>query len=98
LQAIDALVIGKVIASGNAKFEKDDVVIGVFTWAEYSVVKEQNIIKKLDSSEFPLTYHLGVLGNYLLYLAPNYSSFRGNCFLRFICFQILFLVSDKNRI
>ncbi|GAU49428.1 hypothetical protein TSUD_181750 [Trifolium subterraneum] len=37
-QAIDALVIGKVIASGNAKFEKDDVVIGVFTWAEYSVV------------------------------------------------------------
>ncbi|WJX72327.1 hypothetical protein P8452_56216 [Trifolium repens] len=61
-QAIDALVIGKVIASGNAKFEKDDVVIGVFTWAEYSVVKEQNIIKKLESSEFPLTYHLGVLG------------------------------------
>ena len=63
-QAIDALVIGNVVASGNAKFEKDDLVLGVFTWAEYSLVKEGSIIKKLEPSEFPLTYHLGVLGNY----------------------------------
>ncbi|XP_027329614.1 2-alkenal reductase (NADP(+)-dependent)-like [Abrus precatorius] len=61
-EAIDALVIGKVVASGNAKFEKDDLVMGVFTWAEYCVVKEESIIKKIDSSEFPLSYHLGVLG------------------------------------
>lgn len=61
-QAIDALVIGRVVTSGNAKFEKDDLVMGVFTWAEYSVVKEQSIIKKLESFEFPLTYHLGILG------------------------------------
>ncbi|XP_058723088.1 2-alkenal reductase (NADP(+)-dependent)-like [Vicia villosa] len=61
-EAIDALIIGKVVTCGNAKFEKDDLVLGVFTWAEYSVVKEQSIIKKLESSEFPLTYHLGVLG------------------------------------
>ncbi|KAK7327692.1 hypothetical protein VNO77_21780 [Canavalia gladiata] len=61
-EAIDALVIGKVVASGNAKFEKDDLVMGVFSWAEYSLVKEGSIIKKLESSEFPLSYHLGVLG------------------------------------
>ncbi|KAG5020160.1 hypothetical protein AAZX31_06G209000 [Glycine max] len=61
-EAIDGAVIGKVVASGNAKFQKDDLVMGVFTWAEYSLVKEGNIIKKLESSEFPLSYHLGVLG------------------------------------
>lgn len=54
------------MTSGNAKFEKDDLVMGVFTWAEYSVVKEQSIIKKLESFEFPLTYHLGILGNCLV--------------------------------
>jgi len=66
LQAIDGAVIGKVVASGNAKFQKDDLVLGVFTWAHYSLVKEGNILKKLESSEFPLPYYLGVLGNYHL--------------------------------
>ncbi|KAK7327748.1 hypothetical protein VNO77_21838 [Canavalia gladiata] len=61
-EAVDALAIGKVVASGNAMFEKDDLVMGVFTWAEYSLVKEGSIIKKLESSEFPLSYYLGVLG------------------------------------
>ncbi|XP_061348047.1 2-alkenal reductase (NADP(+)-dependent)-like [Gastrolobium bilobum] len=61
-KAIDAIVIGKVVASGNAKFEKDDLVKGVFNWAEYSLVKEDSILNKLESSEFPLTYQLGVLG------------------------------------
>ncbi|XP_073224188.1 2-alkenal reductase (NADP(+)-dependent)-like isoform X2 [Cicer arietinum] len=31
-QAIDAIAIGKVVASGNVKFVKDDLVMGVFTW------------------------------------------------------------------
>ncbi|KAL2349271.1 hypothetical protein Fmac_003271 [Flemingia macrophylla] len=61
-QAINGPAIGKVVASGHAKFHKDDVVWGIFNWAEYSLVKERNIIKKIESFEFPLSYHLGVLG------------------------------------
>ncbi|BAT79758.1 hypothetical protein LR48_Vigan04g037400 [Vigna angularis] len=61
-EAIDGAVIGKVVASGNAKFQKDDLVLGVFTWAQYSLVKEGSILRKLESSEFPLSYYLGVLG------------------------------------
>ncbi|KAL4286906.1 hypothetical protein AHAS_Ahas19G0133000 [Arachis hypogaea] len=60
-KAIDGPVIGKVVASGNNKFVKDDLVLGVFTWAEYCFVKERTIMRKLEPSEFPLTYHLGVL-------------------------------------
>ncbi|XP_054820170.1 2-alkenal reductase (NADP(+)-dependent)-like [Prosopis cineraria] len=61
-QAIDGIAIGKVVVSGNPKYQKDDVVVGVFTWAEYSLVKEASIINKLNNSEFPLTYHIGALG------------------------------------
>ncbi|QHO34304.1 hypothetical protein HN51_027863 [Arachis hypogaea] len=60
--AIDGPGIGKVVASGNNKFVKGDLVLGVFTWAEYCLVKERTIMRKLEPSEFPLTYHLGVLG------------------------------------
>ncbi|QHN77234.1 uncharacterized protein DS421_19g650880 [Arachis hypogaea] len=45
---IDGPCIGHVVASGNAKFKKGDFVVGVFTWAEYSVVKKGSIMKKLD--------------------------------------------------
>ncbi|XP_052110685.1 uncharacterized protein LOC107465161 isoform X3 [Arachis duranensis] len=60
-RAIDGPGIGKVVASGNNKFVKGDLVLGVFTWAEYCLVKERTIMRKLEPSEFPLTYHLGVL-------------------------------------
>ncbi|KAI4335736.1 hypothetical protein L6164_014350 [Bauhinia variegata] len=61
-EVVDGIAVGKVVASRNPKFEKDDLVVGVFTWAEYSLVKEVNIINKLETSEFPLSYHIGVLG------------------------------------
>ncbi|KAK7327747.1 hypothetical protein VNO77_21837 [Canavalia gladiata] len=61
-EVFDAPGIGKVVASGNAKFQKGDLVMGNLTWAEYSLVKEGNIVNKIESSEFPLSYHIGVLG------------------------------------
>lgn len=62
MKAIDGPGIGKVVACGSGKYDKDDVVVGVFTWADYALVKEASILSKLDRSEFPLSYHLGVLG------------------------------------
>ncbi|KAJ1412294.1 Polyketide synthase, enoylreductase domain [Sesbania bispinosa] len=70
-EAIDGPVVGKVVASANAKFQKDDVVMGMFTWAEYNLVKEGSIINRITSSEFPLTYYLGVLG------FPGFSAYAG---------------------
>lgn len=51
------------VASGNPNFEKDDLVVGFITWGEYSVLKEGTILNKLDTVGFPLTYHVGILGN-----------------------------------
>ncbi|CAJ1975461.1 unnamed protein product [Sphenostylis stenocarpa] len=59
--AIDGVVVGKVVASGNAKFKKDDLVLGVFTCAEYSLIKEESILRKLESVTIPI-YGTEVLG------------------------------------
>lgn len=53
---------GKVLASGNPEFEKGDLVVGLVTWGEYSVLKGEHMLRKLDPLGFPLSYHVGILG------------------------------------
>ncbi|KAG9459649.1 hypothetical protein H6P81_004157 [Aristolochia fimbriata] len=59
---IDAYGVGRVVASANPGFEKDDVVVGLLHWSEYSVVGGESMLSKVDSKEFPLSYHASVLG------------------------------------
>ena len=54
------------MVSGNQEFEEGDLVVGVISWGEYSVVKGGNMLRKLDPMGFPLSYHVGILGNQLL--------------------------------
>ncbi|KAM7509393.1 hypothetical protein LguiA_019846 [Lonicera macranthoides] len=60
-EVIDAFGVGRVVASGHPDFEKGDLVAGITSWGEYSIVKEGGILNKLDSMGFPLSYHVGVL-------------------------------------
>ncbi|KAJ0495930.1 putative oxidoreductase [Helianthus annuus] len=60
-EVIDAYGVGKVVASGNPKFEKDDYVVGLISWGEYSI-SHGFILNKLDLMGFPLSYHVGLLG------------------------------------
>ncbi|XP_010047834.2 2-alkenal reductase (NADP(+)-dependent) isoform X1 [Eucalyptus grandis] len=61
-EEIEAYGVAKVVASDNVDFEKGDVVMGVVTWAEYSKIRRNGMIRKLDPLGFPLSYHLGILG------------------------------------
>ncbi|KAK0593241.1 hypothetical protein LWI29_033374 [Acer saccharum] len=38
-EGIDAYGVGKVVVSGNPEFEKDDLVVGLISWGDYTVVK-----------------------------------------------------------
>ncbi|CAK9182158.1 unnamed protein product [Ilex paraguariensis] len=60
--AIDTYGVGRVLTSGNPNFEKDDLVVGLISWGEYSILKEGVILNKLDPMGFPLSHHVGVLG------------------------------------
>ncbi|KAF4391962.1 hypothetical protein F8388_004291 [Cannabis sativa] len=58
---IDAYGVAKVVASGNPEFEKDDLVVGMINWGEYSVLKgETYMLRKLDTMGFPLSHHVGI--------------------------------------
>ncbi|THG08941.1 hypothetical protein TEA_001784 [Camellia sinensis var. sinensis] len=60
-EAIDAFGLGRVVASGHPGFEKDDLVAGVITWGEYSLIKGAVMLNKLDTMGLPLSYHVGIL-------------------------------------
>ncbi|ONK81040.1 uncharacterized protein A4U43_C01F24590 [Asparagus officinalis] len=61
-EKIDAFGVGRVVVSSNPDFKKDDLVKGVLGWEEYSIVQPGSIISKIATTEFPLSYNLGVLG------------------------------------
>ncbi|CAL9211233.1 unnamed protein product [Musa hybrid cultivar] len=61
-QRIDAHGVGKVVVSGNEEFERDDVVVGLLAWEEYTVVRPGTTLTKVDPREFPLSYHASILG------------------------------------
>lgn len=58
---ITSAVIGQVIDSKSAHFEKNDVVTGALGWQEYSVVEESGV-RKIDTNLAPASAYLSVLG------------------------------------
>lgn len=58
----------KVVVSENPEYEKDDLVVGLITWGDYTVVKPGGMMRKFDPMEFPLSYYLGILGNIYAYI------------------------------
>ncbi|SDQ18286.1 hypothetical protein SAMN05216231_0837 [Virgibacillus salinus] len=58
---ITSAVIGQVIESKSAHFEKNDVVTGALGWQEYTVV-DQSGIRKIDTKLAPASAYLSVLG------------------------------------
>ncbi|KAL2926773.1 2-alkenal reductase (NADP(+)-dependent) [Bienertia sinuspersici] len=59
---IDGPGVGRVVASSHPEFKKDDLVSGLLIWAEYVVVENVNLLRKLDPMGFPMSYHVGILG------------------------------------
>ncbi|KMT02879.1 hypothetical protein BVRB_8g194560 [Beta vulgaris subsp. vulgaris] len=59
---INGAGIGKVMASGHPEFQKDDLVSGELIWANYVLVEDVKLLRKLDPMGFPLSYHAGIFG------------------------------------
>ncbi|XP_076919315.1 2-alkenal reductase (NADP(+)-dependent)-like [Bidens hawaiensis] len=77
-EVIDAYGVGMVVASRNPKFVKGDYVVGLISWGEYSISKGF-ILSKLDPVGFPLSYHVGLLGNSSLIWAHAFVGFFEVC-------------------
>ncbi|KAK9138712.1 hypothetical protein Sjap_009306 [Stephania japonica] len=64
-QVVAAHGVGRVVASGDERFKKGDLVVGHLGWEEYSVINTSTadgFLRKIGSSEFPPSYYLGILG------------------------------------
>lgn len=60
-EVIQGGVVGEVVQSNSASFERGDVVVGMLGWQEYSVASEK-AIRKVDPNLAPVTTALGILG------------------------------------
>jgi NADPH-dependent curcumin reductase CurA len=54
----------KVIYSTDPNFSKGDLVTGMTGWEEYSLIPNTDKLRKISTTDIPLSYHLGLLGKY----------------------------------
>lgn len=54
--------VGKVVMSANPEFKTGDTVLGNVKFSEYVVVPKGQGLRKVDASQVPPSYYLGVLG------------------------------------
>ncbi|CAM6127772.1 unnamed protein product [Calypogeia fissa] len=60
--------VGKVIMSSDPEFKENDLVVAMMNWEEYSVAWG---LRKIDTTEVPLTYWLSALG------MPGFTAYVG---------------------
>lgn len=60
---VESLGLGEVVATKSSKYQKGDVVVGLFGWAKQIVVHEEAVANKVDTSlGLPLPLYLSSLG------------------------------------
>jgi len=53
-----------VVESGNPDYEKGDLVYAMTKWEEYSLIPSSQIRFKIEHTDVPLSYYIGILGMY----------------------------------
>ncbi|CAL5417155.1 unnamed protein product [Camellia sinensis] len=54
--------VARVLDSGHPNFKKGDLVWGITGWEEYSVIKAQESVFKIQNTNVALSYYTGILG------------------------------------
>lgn len=82
MKALEGFGVSKVIVSDNPNFKAGDFISGFTGWEEYSIIsitKAQQLRKIEHDHHIPLSFHLGLLGNFFdPFLQTNVSIF---CFI-----------------
>jgi NADPH-dependent curcumin reductase CurA len=54
--------VGRVVDSTHPGFSAGDIVSGMTGWEDYSLITKPEQLRKIQQSDIPLSYHLGLLG------------------------------------
>ena len=73
LQPIVGYGVAEVLDSSHQNYKKGDLVWGMTTWEEYSVITSTEGLFKIQHTDVPLSYYTGILGKFL----TNISFFNG---------------------
>ncbi|OVA11050.1 Alcohol dehydrogenase superfamily [Macleaya cordata] len=68
---IEGFGVSKVVDSDNANFKAGDIVAGITGWEEYSLIQKTEQLRKIQSDDIPLSYHVGLLG------MPGFTAYAG---------------------
>ncbi|KAM0836113.1 hypothetical protein ACQ4PT_062515 [Festuca glaucescens] len=68
---IQGLGVGRVVDSTHPGFSAGDIVSGMTGWEEYSLIEKPEQLNKIQQSDIPLSYHLGLLG------MPGFTAYAG---------------------
>ncbi|KAI4374008.1 hypothetical protein MLD38_012058 [Melastoma candidum] len=63
--------VGKVVSSSHPGFEPGDLVWGMTSWEEYSLIIEPKILLKIEHADMPLSFYTGLLG------MPGFTAYIG---------------------
>ncbi|KAJ6810948.1 polygalacturonase-like [Iris pallida] len=59
---IRGLGVSKVVDSNNPNFAVGDFVSGMTGWEEYTLIEDTEQLRKIQTKDIPLSYHVGLLG------------------------------------
>ncbi|KAI4374007.1 hypothetical protein MLD38_012057 [Melastoma candidum] len=60
--AVPGLGVGKVVSSSHPGFQKGDLVWGMTSWEEYSLIADPQSLIKIEHVDMPLSFYTGLLG------------------------------------
>ena len=63
MQPLTGFGVSKVLLSNHPNFKPGDIVTGMTSWENYSVIKGGSDVRKITDTDLPLSYQVGVLGN-----------------------------------
>eukprot|EP01018_Ginkgo_biloba_P014787 Gb_30461 [translate_table: standard] len=68
---INGYGVAKVVLSNHPDFKEGDLVSGLNGWEEYSIIPKGGNLKKIEYTDVPLSYYVGVLG------MPGFTAYVG---------------------
>jgi len=68
---IEGFGVGRVVDSTHPGFIAGDFVSGMTGWEDYSLITKPEQLRKIQQSDIPLSYHLGLLG------MPGFTAYVG---------------------
>nr|UWL85802.1 pulegone-reductase [Schizonepeta tenuifolia]WBW02126.1 pulegone reductase [Schizonepeta tenuifolia]7VR2_A Chain A, (-)-pulegone reductase PR1292 from Nepeta tenuifolia [Schizonepeta tenuifolia]7VR2_B Chain B, (-)-pulegone reductase PR1292 from Nepeta tenuifolia [Schizonepeta tenuifolia]7VR4_A Chain A, (-)-pulegone reductase PR1294 from Nepeta tenuifolia in complex with NADPH [Schizonepeta tenuifolia] len=54
--------VAKVLDSSHPDFKRGDLIRGITGWEEYTLIQSAEFITKIQHTDLPLSYHIGILG------------------------------------